>query len=95
MNIDRKTSAILLLATLATGACTPNDITLGASVRNNSEAQIVEPDPKYDGDMAASGDQTAAAQERYRKGNVKKPVGVKTTTGGTGRSGGSSSGGGN
>ncbi|MBL0925050.1 MAG: hypothetical protein IBJ12_11370 [Sphingomonadaceae bacterium] len=69
---------------LAVSACTPNDIGLGDAAKANYAAHIVDPDPTYEGPQVASGTQTAAAQERYRKGAVKKPVGVKTTTGGSG-----------
>ena len=74
-------------AALAVSACTPNDIGLGSAAKANYAAHIVDPDPKYDGEMVANGDQTAAAQERYRKGTVKKPVGVKTTSKSGGGSG--------
>ena len=77
--------------TLTVAACTPNDIGLGNAARANYAAQIVEPDPQYADAMVASGAQSAAAQDRYRKGTVKKPVGVKTTTGGSGSGSGSSS----
>ncbi len=80
------------VAALSVSACTPNDVGLGTAAKANYAAQIVEPDPVYDGAMLANGDQTAAAQERYRKGTVKKPVGVKTTTGGSGGGSGSSGG---
>jgi hypothetical protein len=72
---------------LAVSACTPNDIGLGDAAKANYAAQIVEPDPQYADAMVADGAQTAAAQDRYRKGTVKKPVGVKTTTGGSGGGG--------
>lgn len=80
------------VAALSVSACTPNDVGLGTAAKANYAAQIVEPDPVYDGAMVANGGQTAAAQERYRKGTVKKPVGVKTTTGGSGSGSGSSGG---
>jgi hypothetical protein len=79
------------ISALALSACTPNDVGLGDAAKANYAAHIVDPDPKYEGEMVANGAQTAAAQDRYRKGTVKKPVGVKTTTGGSG----SGSGGGN
>jgi hypothetical protein len=78
-------------AALAVSACTPNDIGLGNAVKANHAAQIVEPDPKHEGPMVANGNQAAGAQERYRKGTVKKPTGVSTTTGGSGSGGGGSS----
>lgn len=71
-------------ALLVVSACTPNDIGLGDAVKANYAAQIVNPEPVYEDAMVASGTQSAAGQERYRKGTVKKPVGVKTTTGGSG-----------
>ncbi len=89
MTIKRIIACSAVAATVT--ACTPNDIGLGNAARANYAAQIVEPDPQYADAMVANGAQTAAAQDRYRKGTVKKPVGVKTTTGGSG----SGSGGGN
>jgi hypothetical protein len=91
------TIALLVGGGCVVSGCTPNDISMGAAVRNNNEAQIVEPDPKYTEEMVADGSQVAGAQERYRTGAVKKPVAVKTTTGtgsskGSGSSGGSSGG---
>jgi hypothetical protein len=93
MNIKR----IIAVATtaLAVSACTPNDIGLGDAARSNYAAHIVEPDPTYEGPQVADGAQTAAAQDRYRKGTVKKPVGVKTTSGGSGSGSGSGGGGSN
>lgn len=95
MTIDRKTLGCSALALMLLSGCTPNDVGLGDAVRANHTAQIVEPDPQYTEAMTANGDQTAGAQERYRKGNVKKPVGENTTSGsggGGGRSGSSSGG---
>lgn len=74
-------------AALAVSACTPNDIGLGSAAKANYAAHIVEPDPVYAEAMAANGEQTAAAQERYRKGTVKKPVSIKTTSKSGGGSG--------
>jgi len=79
-------------AALAVSACTPNDVGLGTAAKANYAAQVVEPDPQYDSAMVANGDQTAAAQERYRMGNVKKPVSIKTTSKSGGGSGSSSGG---
>lgn len=93
MIIDPK--KILVASTiLAITGCTANDPGLGDSVRSNYAAQIVEPDPQYAESMNADGSQIAGAQDRYRNDKVKKPVGVKTTTGasGGGRSGSSSGG---
>ena len=80
-----------LAALLATSACSPNDTGLGSAAKANYAAQIVDPDPAYEGPQVADGAQTAAAQDRYRKGTVKKPVGVKTTSGGSGSGSGSGS----
>lgn len=66
---------------LALSACTPNDIGFGAATKASYAAQIVDPEPAYAGPMAAGGDQIAAAQERYRKGNVKKAKAIRTTNG--------------
>ena len=69
---------------LSVAACTPNDIGLGNAVRANYAAQVVEPDPQYADAMVANGAQTAAAQDRYRKGTVKKPVRAETTVSSSG-----------
>ena len=82
MTIKRVLTACAAL--LVVSACTPNDIGLGDAARSNYAAQIVNPEPVYEDAMVTSGTQSAAGQERYRKGTVKKPVGVKTTTGGSG-----------
>lgn len=82
MTIKRVLTACAAL--LVVSACTPNDIGLGDAARSNYAAQVVNPEPVYEDAMVADGNQSAAGQERYRKGTVKKPVGVKTTTGGTG-----------
>ena len=76
-------------AVLVVSACTPNDIGLGDAAKANYAAQIVNPEPVYAEAMVADGNQAAAGQERYRRGTVKKPVGVKTTTGGSGSGSGS------
>jgi hypothetical protein len=78
--------AVAALA-LTVSACTPNDTGLGSAAKANYAAHIIEPDPVYADAMAANGDQTAAAQERYRKGAVKKPVSIKTTSKSGGGSG--------
>ncbi len=93
MTIKRIFVAFTALMTVA--ACTPNDIGLGNAAKANYAAHIVNPEPTYEEAIVASGSQTAAGQERYRKGTVKKPVGVKTTTGGSGSGSGSGSSGSN
>ena len=91
MIIKRKAPLALLLGGFAAlSGCTPNDITIGAAVRNNNEAQIVEPDPKYAEEQVADGSRVAGAQQRYRAGSVKRPTRVNTTSGsGSGGSSGS------
>lgn len=78
---------------LATTACTPNDVTLGGALKHDVAMQTIDPEPSYRGTEieGGSGAHAAAATERYRKGTVREPVSIKTTSG-TG--GGSSSGGG-
>lgn len=78
MTIKRIVAASTALLTVS--ACTPNDVGLGDAAKANYAAQIVNPEPVYEEAMLANGKQTAGAQERYRKGTVKKPVGVKTST---------------
>ena len=81
-----KRTLVACAAMLTASACTPNDIGLGDTVKSNYAAQIVNAEPVYEDSLVADGSQAAAGQERYRKGTVRKPVGVKTTTGGIGSS---------
>lgn len=92
MTIDRKFLGCSVLALALLSGCTANDPGMGDAVRANHAAQIVDPEPQYAEAMTADGSQTASAQERYRTDKVKKPVGVKTTTGGSGSGGGGRSG---
>jgi len=80
---------LLLLPVLALSACTPIDTGLGDSIRTNHALHIIDPHPVADDDapIMTSGVRAAAAAERYRKGEVKKPVAI-TTTGAAGGSGG-------
>ncbi len=96
MNIDHPRLVILTagLALCAEGGCTPIDVGMGDSLKHNYALQIVDPDPLYDDDATSDGEPAAGAVERYRTDKVKKPVSIKTTTGGSGAgSGGGSSGG--
>lgn len=67
----------------AVAGCTPHDAGLGENVKRNMAMQIINPDPQYDesGMMpGSSGDRAASAAERYRKGTVKEPVQIRTST---------------
>jgi hypothetical protein len=86
-----KRVCVIAVAALAVSACTPNDTGLGSAAKANYAAHIVNPEPVYESAALAGGSQTAGAQERYRKGAVKKPVGVKTTSSGSGSGNSSSS----
>ena len=103
MNSDRVRRpmrlACLALLPLAAGCSSvpsiyeeSGDATFGEANRQTMMAQVVDPDPVYDGPMVGSGDQTAKAVERYRTDTVKEPTSISTTSG-TG--GGSGSGGSN
>ena len=80
MNTDRRLLAAGLLV-LPLAACTPNDINLGASVKHNYALQIENPEPVYAEAATTSGAVVTGANERYRKGTVKPPKGVRTTSG--------------
>jgi hypothetical protein len=90
----RSTAAIIAIGTSAAallGGCTPIDTGLGASVKNNMAQHIINPDPDYAGTPVegSSGARAASALERYRKGTVKEPQTVRTTSGTSGSGGGS------
>jgi hypothetical protein len=87
MNIDPRLAASALIAAMGLAACTPVDAGMGESVRTNIAVQTIDPDPVYDEPALVEGSKMAPAVERYRTDKVKKPVGIKTTSG----TGGSSS----
>lgn len=71
---------LLILPLIATGCET--DPTFGGAVKHNYAQQIVYPDPEYRGDELEGGSGTGAvrAHDAYRKGKVKQPVAIPTTT---------------
>lgn len=50
------------------------------AVETTLAAQIINPDPQYDGPMQGQGVQAEGAYDRYVKGNVKAPERVKTSS---------------
>ncbi len=80
---------LTLPSVLALAACTPVDTGLGDSIRTNQALHVIDPGPVAgdDAPIMTSGVRAAAAAERYRKGEVKKPVAITTTGGGSGASG--------
>src|SRR3546814_7904882 len=92
MRSKTATIAIGAGAAMLLGGCTPIDTGLGATVKHNMAQHIINPDPEYAGTPVegSSGDRAASALERYRKGTVKEPQTIRTTSG-TGGSGGGAS----
>lgn len=86
MNIDRRILAAGLFV-MPLAACTPNDINLGASVKHNYALQIENPEPVYAEAATTSGAVVTGANQRYRTDKVKKPKGVRTTSGSSSGSG--------
>lgn len=72
MKID--TIALVVFGGLALQACAP-DVGLGDTVRHNMALQVIDPDPEYRGTPmeGGSGIHSAAAVDRYNKGQVKDP----------------------
>ncbi len=96
-----KPAKLLLVigAAFALGGCTETRLRLspdfGEAVKQDIIAQTADPDARYDGVPGAgsSGQRTAAAQDRYNKGQVTPPASTSTssaTAGGSGGQGGSS-----
>lgn len=83
MIIDRKV-VFAGAALLALAGCTPNDTGIGDAARANYAAQIVDPEPQHAEAMTADGSQVAGAQDRYRRGAVKRPRSIRTTSGSSG-----------
>lgn len=90
MNINQAliSTALAVMTIAGLSACTANDITLGGAARQNYAAQTVNPDPQYEEDQTLDGSVGAAAVERYRTDKIKQPVGIKTTSSGSGSGGG-------
>jgi len=79
----------IALLGLTTAACTPNDVTMGGALKHDLAMQTIDPEPTYTGSEIEGGAGThgAAATERYRKGMVKEPQSIKTTSGVSGSGG--------
>ncbi|MFA6220549.1 MAG: hypothetical protein WC692_12355 [Erythrobacter sp.] len=93
MNIDkqlRRALAAMLPLALVAGCAdrsileAPGDAAFGEANRQTMMAQVVNPEPEYDGEMTTSGDHAAQAIERYRADEVKQPVSIRTTDVGEG-----------
>lgn len=88
MNIKTLRIAIAATALSLAGACAdnsmfdrPGDAAFGEANRQTMMAQVVNPDPVYEGEMTTSGDHAAQAVERYRTDSVKEPETISTTEG--------------
>jgi hypothetical protein len=69
----------------------PTDAKFGEANRQTMMAQVIDPDPVYEGPAVTSGEHAAGAVERYRTDTVKEPESVSTTSGAGGGSSGSGS----
>lgn len=88
MNIDPRIMIGAAAAALVVAGCTPTDITFGNSVRQTMAAQVVDPDPQYEGPgHTTDAAKTAAAVDRYHADTVKKPDTISTTEGQSGSGG--------
>jgi hypothetical protein len=70
----------------------PGDAPFGEANRQTMMAQVVNPDPVYDGPIVTSGEHAQQAIERYATDSVKQPESISTTeslSGGGGGGGGS------
>lgn len=82
--IARASAGLLSLAALA--ACAeyslmeaPGDASFGEANRQTMMAQVIDPDPVYDTEMATSGEHAADAIDRYRNDAVKQPETQRTS----------------
>jgi hypothetical protein len=83
-------TALLLLAGCEHGlAEKAGAAKFGEPNRQTMLAQVVDPDPQYEGQpLETSGDKAGDAAERYRTDKVKRPERVRSTSGAGGSSGG-------
>jgi hypothetical protein len=94
MNIDpiRRAACLAALPLLVSCASVPSvyeepgDAAFGEANRQTMMAQVIDPDPVYDGPMISSGEHAADAIERYRNDAVKEPDSISTTSAADGRS---------
>jgi hypothetical protein len=81
-----KTAPILAILGLALAGCAVSQTHLssdfGSAVRQDTMAQIADPDARYTGDPAPGSDgaRVASAQERYRTGKVIPPAAEGAST---------------
>ena len=88
MNTDRFKRAAWLAALPLLAGCAsvpsvleePGDAAFGEANRQTMMAQVIDPDPVYDGPMVTSGEHAAQAIDRYRNDAVKEPDTISTTT---------------
>ncbi len=79
------------------GGCTTSNLRLspdyGEAVRQDTMAQVADPDAHYAGTLApgANGNRAALAQERYLKDRVIEPASTSTSTAAAGGGGASAS----
>ena len=77
---------VLLAASLLVAGCAESRMHLsddfGAAVKQDTMAQIANPDAKYNGDPApgSNGSRVASAQDRYVKDTVTPPVAARAST---------------
>ena len=88
MTTDKLRLVLALAALPLASACAdrslfegPGDAQFGEANRQTMMAQVVNPEPEYEGEMATSGDKAAQAIDRYRKDAVKQPDTISTTEG--------------
>ncbi len=59
----------------------PGDSKFGEANRQTMMAQIIDPEPVYEGPLVTSGNHAAQAVDRYNKDTVKQPDRVQTSSG--------------
>ena len=102
MNIDRQRLALAIAGAALLGGCTVDPKTgelvkpvpeLGEASRQTLMAQVVNPDPRYEGPATSNGVQAERAIEAYREGKVEVPQtpNPAVSVGGSGGGGGSGS----
>lgn len=88
MNSETLKLAGALAAMIAVSGCAehalleqPWDAKFGDANRQTMMAQVIDPDPVYDTEMAGSAEHAQQAVERYRTDAVKQPDTISTTEG--------------
>jgi hypothetical protein len=72
--------AFFLLTLPLLGACAHNEPVLGEALRWDIAQQVIDPEPRHEGELLTDGKRAAEAVNRYKNGTVRQPARTDTTS---------------